>query len=306
MPLFLSRRAYDASTKRFTKNPASTTRYVAISDPPAGGGARSHQLIGQDDWLRQVQADGGDRDVLIFVHGYNTSQGDMLDRLALIRDGLRSNGYDGALVGFDWPSDGDLRSYGADRTDARRVAPHLVGDGILPLLELDPRPRVHVLAHSMGGFVVMRALCDFADDQSSENWSVDQVMFASADVDARALGQGALGGVVMRHRSARFTNYFSSRDQVLEFSHRVIHPKADRAGRVGLPDRDLPEQVDVYCNEQYDRDVPIGDRTPDGSHIWWFENDGFYADLALTLDGRDAGAMPTRRRTDTGRQALLT
>jgi hypothetical protein len=52
--------------------------------------------------------------------------------------------------------------------------------------------------------------------------------------------------------------------------------------------------------------VPEPDRTTVYSHAWWFDNPGFYKDLALTLRGSDARTMPTRRATNIDDLALLT
>nr|WP_254437989.1 alpha/beta fold hydrolase [Ruegeria arenilitoris] len=308
MALFFSRRTYNSQKKKFTLKPAAKTRYVNITKKSADGSVRKGSIVKKADWLNLVRQQGGDSAVLIYVHGFNTSQTDMLDRLEKIENGARSNGFKGAVVAFDWPSDGSPHAYDRDRADAKTVAPHLVGDGMLPLLGMPSKPKVHILAHSMGTLVVLRAFSDFGDAAGPGNkiWSADQVMFASGDVDAAWLEKGAWGNLVLKKRSKRFTNYYSGKDKVLSLSGGLVNGGRKRAGRVGMPKLTSKGHWDIHCDEQYKRDVPKGKRSMTKSHRWWFDSKGFYKDLALNLDGQDAKKMPTRHKTNIGDQMLLT
>lgn len=307
MALFFSRRTYNAHQKTFTNNPASLTRYVAITGTSPGGDGWSGGILSQRDWLEQVRQAGGDSDVLIYVHGFNTAQSDMLRRMEKLETGLRAHGFAGAVVAFDWPSDGSALAYGRDRADAKKIAPHLVSDGVIPLLGLPSRPRVHLLAHSMGALVILRGFSDFGDGIGPGQgvWSAGEVMFAAGDVDSVWLEKGAWGSLVLKKRSQRFTNYYSGRDQVLALSGGLVNGGRDRVGHVGMPTLLSAGHHDVYCNEQYLKDVPQAEQTMLYSHRWWFDNAGFLRDVALTLQGRPADQMPTRRATNISDQALL-
>jgi esterase/lipase superfamily enzyme len=168
MALFFSQRAYNAQTKKFTNNAATLTRFVVIDAQTSG-------TVSQGDWLDLVAAQGGRDAVLVFVHGFNTRQTEMLERLGKIEAGLRTEGYRGTVVAFDWPSDGVLTAYDPDRRDAKKVAPHLVGDGILPLLGMPGQPKVHLLAHSMGAYLTLRGFSDFGDSAGGPGaaWGLD-------------------------------------------------------------------------------------------------------------------------------------
>lgn len=307
MTLFFSRRSYNSTTQKFTNNASAVTRYLTVTAQASDGGTWSGGTMTQANWLDQVSSQMQSNDVLIYVHGFNTSQPDMLRRAAKIEAGVRAHGYRGAVVSYDWPSDGSVVKYKSDRHDAKKTAPHLVSDGIAPLLNLPSRPKVHIIAHSMGTYLTLRALSDFGDSvgPGQGSWSLDQIMFVSADVDQAWMEKGAWGGLVLKERSHRFTNYYSQLDEVLNLAGGFIHGRP-RAGRRGLPIPLHAKHIDVYCNEQYKRDVPSADRTVPYSHRWWFDNDGFYKDVAQTIAGVDENGMNTRRVTNTTDLALLT
>ncbi|GFE52330.1 hypothetical protein So717_40830 [Roseobacter cerasinus] len=305
MTLFFSRRGYDGTKHRFTKNPSKDTYYLAPTNPK---NVTKKDVISQKDWLAKVKAQAHSRDITIFVHGYNTAQSEMLARTAKIEAGLRRHGYRGAVIGFDWPSDGrgTLVSYARDRKDAKRTAASLVEDGILPLLTLAPRHRINLIAHSMGAYLTLRGFSGFNDASGpgASVWKTNQILFVSGDADQDWMSKGAWGALVLAHRSRRFTNYFSQLDDILNGAV-VLNGGAKRVGRSGIKPLIHKNHVDIYSHEQYLKDVKLQDRTALNSHRWWFDNDKFYHDAALTLAGQDAQSMPTRRKMNTTDLALL-
>ena len=71
--------------------------------------------------------------ILIFVHGYNTSFCDALAAQSIIRAKLQAMGWDGIIIGLDWPSWAGVLgnvagavAYPNDSMNARRSARHLV------------------------------------------------------------------------------------------------------------------------------------------------------------------------------------
>lgn len=306
MTLFFSRRTYNASTKKFTNNPASVTRYVRLTSGPNANGSWGGGVISKDDWMARARAEGTTNEITIYVHGFNTRQIDNLRRMDKIRDGLRQQGYRGALVAYDWPSSGTVTAYDSDKRHAKQTAEHLVADGILPLLALTPQPRVNLIAHSMGAYLILRALSEFDDaaGPGSGAWRLNEAMFIAGDADRRWFGKGAWGALLMAHRANRFTNYFSQLDDVLNAAVPANGFRA-RAGRSGMPPGIHKNHVDIYSHEQYLKDVDGPNRTVLNSHRWWFDNDKFYKDAAMTLAGRDALSMPTRRKMNTSDLALL-
>ncbi|MFK7746138.1 MAG: alpha/beta fold hydrolase [Roseobacter sp.] len=302
MSFFFSRRTYNASKNRFTNNVAEVTRYLALQgDGPENGKWRG-SMMEQVDWCRAVHQDARSNEITIFVHGFNTPQTSMLTRRAKIESGLRKHGYGGAVVAFDWPSDGSALRYSRDKSDAKKAARHLVSDCILPLLAEAPKPTINLIGHSMGCYVTLRALSEFDD---TDAFRLNQICFVSADVHRSWMGKGAWGSLILAHRAKRFTNYFSQLDGTLNLPALLVNSFEKRVGRWGMPPLIAKNHVDIYSHEQFLKDVPHKEQTPTYSHTWWFDNDKFYQDLAMTLAGHDAHSMPTRRRMNTTDLALL-
>lgn len=304
MALFFTRRTYNARLKRFTNNVATVTRHVKLELRP--GGRFEGGIISEQDWLDQVAQATGGHGLVIYVHGFNTSQHSMLVRCALIEQGLAAAGFRGAVVAFDWPSQGVVSAYNPDMAAAKAVAPFLVPDGVRPLIARLGGQPLHMLCHSMGCYLSLRALSGVGEVPGAPSVHLDQVLFAAGDVEAEHFRQGAWGALVMQFRCNRMTNYYSVADRVLQFSG-VINGGRQRAGFVGLPDPKGANAVDIYTTAQFRKHVPASDQDDYVySHNWYYENAGFYEDVALTLAGTPDAQMPTRRPTNISDRALLT
>lgn len=293
---FFSRRAYNPSTHTFSNNPATLTRY--FRNQPTAGGAGHDSRVDLASWIAEVLDSAETPDILIYVHGFNTSHREMLDRHRIIADRMAASGYRGAVVSFDWPSNGSVFAYPADRANAKTVAPFLVADGIFALRQAAPGHRLHILAHSMGAYLVVRGFSEHGG-----NWRVGEVLFVAADVERRFMANGAWAALVMARHCKRLTNYYNIHDEVLDLP-KLLLMGGERAGRVGLTPPIPANHQDLYCAAQYEANV--ADKSHFNSHRWYFADDGFYRDVALTVAGTAAAAMPTRRPTDKGGLALLT
>lgn len=168
------------------------------------------------DSLRFVQRLADDlartrsRDVLVFIHGYNSSFEEGAVRAAQV---VADMGFDGSVILFSWPSAGELTGYIRDQQTARNTGfylLHLLRD-LIPQAHPD---RIHVLAHSMGSEVLSKAisLIDRADTLPR----LAQVVFAAPDVDARVFAREILP--TLRAHATQVTLYASSEDDALRAS----------------------------------------------------------------------------------------
>jgi pimeloyl-ACP methyl ester carboxylesterase len=250
-------------------------------------------------------------DVVFFVHGCNTDAREAQVRQRLVELELRARGCDALVVGFDWPTGGTAAAYLYDRALAARAALALVSKGIFPfaLFSKEGCPvRVHVMAHSMGAFVVREAFrgADKARLAGIPNdWRIGQLVLLAADLSSRCFAAGHPDLRPTLDHCGRLTNYFSAYDEALAVSNVKNLDISSRVGRVGMP-VDLPtsvKAVDVDCGPRHraveDRPLKVVDGI--ASHSWYFEDPLWYDDLAWTLKGAvDRNAIPTRRPAGQG------
>lgn len=129
--------------------------------------------------LREALRRSRERNVLLFIHGYNNLFDDAVFRLAQI---MKDSGTRGVPVLFTWPSRGALFAYPYERESATysRVALEQV------MAEIVAEPSVQdiaVLAHSMGNWVTLEALRQQAIRHGQVPGKIRNVMLAAPDVD---------------------------------------------------------------------------------------------------------------------------
>jgi hypothetical protein len=278
----------------------------------------SHTVGGVETWMKSIVnranppgAKQDDRlDIVFFVHGYNTPADEALLRQRLVEKELSKRGFACIVVGFDWPTkSGELGAalYAIDREMAQDTAACLVKGGIVPftIFSAEVCPvNVHLMAHSMGGFVVREAFrnVDKARNSNlSNDWRIGQVVLFAADISSGCfeLSNSDMDGVF--NHCGRLTNYFSGYDKALAVSNAKNIDIDSRVGRVGMP-VDTPaheKAVDVDCGPRYAINPNPKFNFIDGmpSHSWYLEDSIWYDDLAYTLQGNiDRNLIPTRTR----------
>ena len=277
-----------------------------------------HQ-VKKKDWVDAIMAEcqpGAENnltegDIVLLVHGFNVDAKEMLALHRKVRAGLERNGFKGVVVSFDWPAEGSTLAYLEDRKDAKETALSLVDEGIKTFVRLqrdDCKVDVHVMAHSMGAYVTREAFDD-ADDRASvaaRSWSVSQVLLVAADISDSSLADGSSKSSSLFRHAVRVTNYYSPLDDVLSISATKRLGVARRAGRVGSAEPLHEKMANIYCGDYFKKNrdqYPVKANT---SHAWYFEDDVFYKDAALTISGAlDREELPTRGRTDRGNLALV-
>lgn len=292
----------------------TNVHYLVVPDD-ADALVSPQYIVAQPEWLAALltpdEAGNPLDDILIYVHGYNDSEQDVLTSHRIIKSGLETLGYKGKVVSFDWPCGNSALMYLPDRHKAKLTALQLVNSGIALLAQQQTKSctvNVHVLAHSTGAYVVREAFDD-ADDTNevstgvnkgvnvnASNWMVTQMVFISADVAASSMSEGMDANSLYKH-SVRLTNYSNPYDKVLALSNIKRAGFENRAGRVGLPLDAPANAVNVNVGDYF---TTISDNVPgiSFSHSWYFYpayNGIFMMDLLYTIRGDiDRNYIPTR------------
>jgi esterase/lipase superfamily enzyme len=160
-------------------------------DPQSHFSARSRRGLDETAFLAGLASHisgrvGANRDVLLYVHGFNTSYDEARFRLAqIVADGR----FGGVAVLYTWPAAGSLLDYGAAKESAT-IARDALSKLLHWLSELPDIGRVHILAHSMGAWLAMEALRENAISGSPDlNGKLGDVMLAAPDIDLNVFRQ---------------------------------------------------------------------------------------------------------------------
>ncbi|MGO9684672.1 MAG: alpha/beta hydrolase [Beijerinckiaceae bacterium] len=204
---------------------------------------------------------GSNRDILLYVHGFNTSYDEARFRLAqIVTDGR----FGGVPVLFTWSSSNSLLDYGAAKesaTASRDALANLLRDlGNVPGVG-----RVHILAHSMGTWLTMEALRERAIAGSPDlNGKLGDVVLAAPDIDLNVF-RGQLARLDASHVSL----LVSANDKALSLSRFLagdrqrlggLDPRkpADKAAlaQLGVKVFDLSDKPDGFINHGTYADAP--------------------------------------------------
>lgn len=178
---------------------------------------QGNSQISSEQWWDELQAEvsmSPSRELLVFVHGMNTSFEDAMFRLAQFRADTR---YQGAVIGFAWPSRASFTfdGYHLDEASAMASVPEL--SALLKrLAERFPQSRRLLVAHSMGCRMVMTSAISCGLTEPEQEPLIEELVLAAPDIDAsvfRELGQSAIGCL-----AERTTVYATPRDLALRLS----------------------------------------------------------------------------------------
>lgn len=168
---------------------------------------------------------GANRDVLVFVHGFNTSLDEARFRLAqIVADGR----FGGVAVLFTWPSTTSILAYESDK-QAATISRDALTQLLREMSVIEGAGRVHVLAHSMGSWLAMESLRELAiGGQQSLSGRIGEVMLAAPDIDIGVFRQQ----VARIGPGVRISVFASRGDRALQLSARL----AGARPRVGALD----------------------------------------------------------------------
>jgi esterase/lipase superfamily enzyme len=212
-----------------------------IEKPSFGGADRGQHFtvlsktnMDEDDFYAQVASHvsgrvGVSRDILLYVHGFNTNLEEARFRLAQI---VADGGFAGVPVLFTWNSRGGLFNYESDK-EAATVSRDALEHVLLSLAKIPGVGRVHVLAHSMGAWLSMEALRAVAISGHPDlDGRLGQVMLANPDIDLSVFRQQAA-----RVDASHVSIFVAKNDRALTLSSRI----AGARPRLGAMDPEKPE-----------------------------------------------------------------
>jgi esterase/lipase superfamily enzyme len=234
-------------------------------------------------WFAAVDAalaDSRSRDVLVYVHGANTT----VERAAGQASQLRHfSGRNAVVVLFAWPTAENFLRYGRDIENAFASAPHLA-QLIAALRDNTAAERINVFTYSAGGTVGSHGLALLAIENPQAAAALGEVYHAAPDADFRDF----VGDLqVYAPYAARVTTALNLGDSALRLAQAV-----NRASRAGRPDlRELGEEDAAWILGAAEEDglevLHVRPKNmpdlPATSHTFWYDDPWVSNDIMLTM-----------------------
>ncbi len=272
---------------------------IDIANPDSGGVDR-YAVESADKLAGMIRDDVvlGKRNLLIFVHGFDNSFDDAIERAAYVREFYAQSGVQGAdcvVVTFTWPSSGLVleklpappqAAYLRDQAIAAQSGEHLATflkamAALLPSMPADRRATL--LVHSMGNVAFAQAVYTVGGTWNAPPF--DDVVLAAPDVANTVLDLPVDPMFRLPVLAKCVSVYFSRRDLILDVSSgingnaRLGQHGPSHADRASFP-ADKFRMVD--CTEA--RDFPS--LTPiDATHQYYRRSRLVRDDLARVIAG---------------------
>lgn len=254
-------------------------RFEREYDPAKHVTLRKTARLQHDAFYEQLRAqvsNSPDREVLVFVHGFNVSFEDAARRTAQMANDLKLQG---APVFYSWPADKYfLLTYGKDEASVGWAAPHLK-EFLLDLVHNTDARAINLVAHSMGNRALTTALREIDLQLRDEARLFNQVVLAAPDIDADDFRDNIAPAI---QRTAKQVTLYASKNDIALGASRLFH----RNPRAGDTSRGL-----VLVAGMHTIDVSNINGGPWG-HSYVGASDPVLRDLHLLLT-----SLPPERRT---------
>jgi esterase/lipase superfamily enzyme len=173
---------------------------------------------------------------MIVIHGFNIAFDSLVWRALQLGSDAD---YDGAVVGWSWPSEGSAFGYAYDEDSSAWSEPHLVAL-LNAIAEAGPELQLDFVAHSMGSRILLQMLREFALAKSKLR--IGAAIFAAPDVAQDVFREQI-------HLASRFgeirTLYASEYDRAMLISESFHQSPRAGSGGADIPVTHGVESVDA-------------------------------------------------------------
>jgi len=171
-------------------------------------------VLGADAFAREVRKfiaglDPADRNVLVYIHGFNTTFDDAARRAAQLGFDLK---VPGITVLYSWPSRGSVSAYVNDLTAIEASEAH-IAEFLVNVSALADPGKVHIIAHSMGNRGLLRAMHRATTQAALRSGTrFGQIFLSAPDVNVNLFRQLASVYPLVAERT---TLYVADQDKAL-------------------------------------------------------------------------------------------
>ena len=190
-----------------------------------------------------------DREVTVFVHGYNETQAETAFRAAQLANDIK---LPGAMVIYSWPSQGKSLGYAYDIDSALFARDGL--EQLLFELRATQARRIVLVAHSMGSLVVMETMRQI--DLHDSGWvgrNIGGVLMISPDLDVELFRSQMKS---LSQVPQPFVLFVSGKDRILDLSAWLRGGKnRERLGNISGIDQIAEFPVEVIDTTAFSDDA---------------------------------------------------
>ena len=186
---------------------------------------------------------GVNRDVLVYVHGFNTSFEESRLRAAQI---FADSRFGGVPVLFTWPTKAEVFGYVSDK-DSAMASRDALQDVLTQIGATPGVGKIHILAHSMGGWLAMEALRQAAlSGHRDLDGHLGEVMLASPDIDVEVFDSQ-----MAKIRPADVTVFATANDRALSLSSALAQSR-QRVGAINPANAEDRQKIEAAGAKVYD------------------------------------------------------
>lgn len=164
-----------------------------------------------------------EKNILIFIHGFNVTFASAIRRTAQISYDLQ---FKGVPMTYSWPSQGNTSEYAKDETSVQYTIPHLV-KFLKEVIDTKGEANLHILGHSMGTRALANALKELSLTYPGKHL-FKNIILAAPDID-KDVFEGIYLDIIKT--TDQITLYASSDDTALKLS-KTVHG-GERIGQGG-------------------------------------------------------------------------
>jgi len=276
----------------------TVSKGIASLDPNAVA-ALSQSRNALTALIRERMKTSQNRDVIVFIHGYNTS---FDEALFALNDIHHYSGRYGVPIAYTWPSDdGNIFGYFRDQGSADYTVYHLK-EFLRTLMDMPDLRKIHIIAHSLGTQTTTAALRELlietraAGQNPLDKFKVENLIMAAPDIDYGVVTQRLVAeqfGVAF----GRVTVYTNSGDRALSMSN-ILH-SGMRFGKL-LPGQEDTQERAIFENVENVSFITVsGGSGGFFNHGYFTKNPATLSDIiTLITDPTDPGTetRPLKRR----------
>jgi esterase/lipase superfamily enzyme len=193
-------------------------------DPSRDVTLQRSEAVDRTQFFSDLRATATDRDVLVFIHGYNVTFEDALRRTGQLAYDLQ---FKGPAVAYTWPGQDNPARYLIAVSNVDWCKPHLL-KFLTEIADDSGARRIHVIVHSLGNRIFAHAVDAIVTANPARKALFHNVVMAAADLDVDEFRQLA---AKMKQSTDSLTLYVSQTDKALKASKDLA--KYARVGQGG-------------------------------------------------------------------------